>query len=209
MMGLSNFDQVDKTDVETTIPFFCKIGQTKAELFVMIEPDPHDDGKGTHAHFHSGILYCPKKKIVDLPEPDRCKVTDETCPFWESFGGYQRNPTRRKWLYAQRFIHSFSSIEFYGTQLMTAFLKSKGCKNLEKLPELDFWKIMNFLRIFGQIDKAIHGRLNKIKETRNKLAHNPEAYMEFEEKELFEKDLEAAKLESELLKKLNDLKANS
>ncbi len=56
-------------DVKERMHFQCLIGKTEATLSIMIEPDPLGDEKGTCAHFHTFIM-CPKKKIVDAPEPD-------------------------------------------------------------------------------------------------------------------------------------------
>jgi hypothetical protein len=86
------YKKAKESDVNVRIPFFCKVGQVEAILTIYIEPDPHGDGAGTHAHFHTPLL-CPKTKIVEYPEPDRCQITDLTCPFWEPVGGYQRFPS--------------------------------------------------------------------------------------------------------------------
>ena len=184
-----------KANVIHRVPFFCKIGQVEAYVFVHIEPDPHGNGKGTHAHFHA-VPHCPKTKIVDYPEPDRCQVTDDTCPFWEPVGGYERDSTTRKWVYAQQFLHYSGLTEFYGRQLINISLRSKGFKITTKLPDLRFIDIIKFLRALEVIDTDLYKELNKIRDRRNKLAHRPEEYKGFEEKELFELMIKTQKLAS-------------
>ena len=46
----------NEADINVDIPFKCKIGGVKATLGILIEPDPHGDGKGAHAHFHTTII---------------------------------------------------------------------------------------------------------------------------------------------------------
>ena len=189
------FKESKEADVIQRVPFLCKIGQTEAYIYVHIEPDPHGDGKGTHAHFHA-VPHCPKTKIVDYPEPDRCQVTDETCPFWEPLGGYERDPTTRKWVYAQQFLHYASFIEFYGMQLINISLRSKGFKLITELPDLKWADIVKFLRALDVIGTDIYSELNSIRKKRNKLTHHPEEYRGFEEKELFELMIKTQKLAS-------------
>jgi uncharacterized protein YutE (UPF0331/DUF86 family) len=172
---------VKEDDVNVHIPFQCKIGGVKATLGILIEPDPHSDGKGTHAHFHTTII-CPKIKIVDYPEPDRCQITDETCPFWEPMGGYKRDPSSRKWLYAHHLIHSIASIEHTGTQLVNMIFEKEG---LSLKNELRLIELNRLLLVSKLIDKRVYKQLEELRKVRNKLAHKPNAYLEFEEKKLF------------------------
>ncbi len=198
-MSLTDFNQVKKADVKTTIPFSCKIGQTKAELFVMIESDPHGDGRGTHAHFHSGILYCPKKKIVDLPEPDRCEITDKNCPFNKSFGKSTDDPIQRKQAYAYELISSVSLIEIYGTNLIEKFLKFKGYKFASNPPNLRFLEIMKFLRAFNLLKDKTYGKLKQIKDMRDRLAHEEKPYTTINGNTLLNMASEARELASEFI----------
>jgi len=205
-MSLPNFEQSGKADVSTTLLFFCKIGQTEAKLFILIEPDPHGDGKGTHAHFLN-VVHCPKIKIVEFPEPDRCKVTDKTCPFIEPFGGHERDPQERKWLHAHRFIGNVSSIDFYGTQLIATALKAKGFrdesvdKHFNEL-RLNFWQVIKLLRALDLIDEPTHKKISYIEKKRNRLAHYPDSYAEFGERELFRLSEDATELASKLIRQL-------
>lgn len=194
------YKKSSEADITQTIPFFCKIGQVEAYIYVHIEPDPHGDEKGTHAHFHA-VPHCPKTKIVDYPEPDRCQITDETCPFWEPTGGYQRDETTRKWVYSQQFIHYISLAEFYGNQLIITTLRAKGFKVTTELPDFKFVDIIKLLRALEIINNDVNKDLNELRRQRNKLVHRPEAYKEFEEKELFELTSKAQKLASLLYEK--------
>lgn len=182
-----------EADVTHRIPFFCKIGQVEAYIFVDVEPDPHGDGKGTHAHFHA-VPHCPKTKIVDYPEPDRCQANDETCPFWEPLGGYERDSITRKWVYAQQFLHYASFIEVYGMQLINISLKSKGFKLIRELPDLKWADIIEFLCTLEVIGTDVYSELNNIRKKRNKLTHRPDEYKGFKEKELFELMIKTQKL---------------
>ena len=187
------FKKSKEADRECNLPFSCKIGQLDAELNVSVEPDPHGNGKGTHAHFHT-IIMCPKIKIPDWPEPDRCQVTDETCPFWEPLGGYEREPDSRKWIYAQQFLHHVSSIEFSSTQLLSVSLMSKGFEIASELPDLSYANSTRFLRALGLVDNSTYKDLEGIRKERNKLAHDPEAYLTFQEQDLFELMLKSRSL---------------
>jgi hypothetical protein len=187
------FKKSREADVTQRIPFFCKIGQVEAYIYVHIEPDPHGDDKGTHAHFHA-VPHCPKIKIVNYPEPDRCQVTEETCPFWEPVGGYHRDETTRKWVYSQQFIHHISLAEFYGNQLIITALRAKGFKVTKKLPDFRFTDIITLLSALEIINNDVYKNLNELRVKRNTLVHRPEAYKEFEEKELYELALKALEL---------------
>ena len=179
------YKKAKESDVIVSTSFFCKIGQVEAKLTMYIEPDPHGNGAGTHAHFHTPLL-CPKTKIVEYPEPDRCQVTDQTCPFWEPVGGYQRDVNTRKWVYAHRFLHQASLIEFYGVQLLETAFKLKGFNMMRELPDMSYWLLVSLLHSLGLVNKDEHNELQKLREKRNRLAHEPRAYASFGEKELFE-----------------------
>jgi len=196
-----------EADKNYDAPFFCKVGQVESEVRVYIEPDPHGDGKGTHAHFHT-MIRCPKIKIVDFPEPDRCQVTDETCPFVAPFGDYERDSGARRWVYAQRFLHHVSFIEFYGMQLIYLSLISKGFKMAKELPDLRYVDIIRFLHALGLVNSTTCNELDDVRKQRNKLAHRPKAYRRFKEKELFELVSKAQKLAGFLGTRISELHRN-
>ena len=183
-------------DVETIIPFQCQIGNVEAKIVVIIEPKPH--GEIEHAHFHTAIT-CPKIKMVHFPEPDRCQITDETCPFWEPKGGLKREPSTRKWLYAHQLIQVVASIELTGTQLMNMIFKNEGLslKGDPRLMELNRLLIVSKL-----IDKDVYYQLEELRDVRNKLAHDPNKYLEFEEIYLFGLSFRAEKIDSFLRERI-------
>ncbi len=182
-----------EADRKYDAPFLCKVGQAEAEVHVYIEPDPHGDGQGTHAHFHT-LIQCPRIKRVDYPEPDRCQITDETCPFWEPLGGYERKPDSRKWIYAQQFLHHVSTIEFSSTQLLSVSLMSKGFEITSELPDLSYATSTRFLHALGLIDNSTYKEIEGVRKQRNKLAHDPGAYLTFQEQDSFELMLKSRSL---------------
>ena len=113
-----------KYDAEKYIGFQCLIGKTEATLGIVVEPDPHGDGIGTHAHFHA-TLTRPNTKIVDFPEPDQCRLTNRTCPFIAPLGSYRRHAELRKRDYAHTIIQMMVFIELYGSQLVNKILAIK------------------------------------------------------------------------------------
>lgn len=195
------YKKAKESDVIVRTAFFCKIGRVEAKLTMYIEPDPHGDGTGTHAHFHTPLL-CPKTKIVEYPEPDRCQVTDRTCPFWEPVGGYQRDVNTRKWVYAHRFLHQASLTEFYSTQLLIASLRSKGFKLTQNLPEIRLVDLIKLLRALDVLDNATCSELDNVRDKRNKLAHGPDAYLKYQEKMLYDLASKAENLASFLRVKI-------
>lgn len=197
------YKKAKESDVIVPTVFFCKIGQVQARLTMYIEPDPHGDGTGTHAHFHTPLA-CPKIKIVEYPEPDRCQVTDSTCPFWEPVGGYQRNVNTRKWVHAHRFLHQVSLIEFYSTQLLIVSFRSKGFKVTQNLPEIRLVDLIKLLRALEVLDDATCDELDDVRGKRNKLTHGPGAYLKYQEKVLYDLASKAEKLASFLSTKMSE-----
>jgi len=186
-----------KYDVDVSIPFYCLIGKTKVTLSVLVEPDPHGDGKGTDAHFHTAVL-CPYIKVVEIPELDRCRITDETCPFVTPLGSRLRSPEQRKSFYAHEIIRYAAFIEFYGTQLVNEkIFKPLGLKGVGNLRLVELNRILLASKL---IDKKMYKRLEKIRSVRNKLAHEPNAFLRFSERELFKLTREALKAVTELSK---------
>lgn len=190
-------------DVNKTIPFQCLIGKTQAELCITIEPDLHGDESGTHSHFHTFTM-CPNTKIVDAPEPDRCKITDSTCPFIAPVGSDEVSPDRRKFRYANTIIQKIAFIEFYGSQLVNKILQKK---KLVPIPySLRVAELEKILVISDLIDAETYQKFGKLRRMRNKLAHSPKAYLKFTEKDLYKCSIEADKLSyvvADLLKNTN------
>ena len=188
-----------KYDVERNIRFQCLIGKTEVTLEIIVEPDPHGDGIGTHAHFHA-TLTCPNTKIVDFPEPDRCRLTNRTCPFIAPLGSYRRYEELRKRDYAHTIIQMVAFIELYGSQLMNKILATKRLPPIQsnlRLVELNRIMILSNL-----IDKKAFEKINQLRKIRNKLAHNPKEYLNFSEKELFELSMDARELTNAIGEKL-------
>jgi hypothetical protein len=181
-----------------TINFRCPIGKVNPSIHVMIEPDPHGDDSGEHSHFHATLL-CPKTKIVDFPEPDRCKITNESCPFAAPIGN-ERTSEQRKFRYSSTIIQMLAFIEFYGSQLVNEILKKKKLKPIGY--SLRVAELEKILVISNLIDSETYEALSKVREKRNKLAHNPNEYLKFSEKELYEWSLEATKLSYAIAKLL-------
>jgi hypothetical protein len=180
-----------KYDVSTDIPFRCLIGKTDAELHIMIEPDPHGDERGTHSHFHA-LMMCPNMKIVDVPEPDRCKITDNTCPFIAPLGSDERNPELRKFRYANEIIQKIASIEFYGSQFVNEILRKKKLAPIQY--NLRVAELEKILVVSDLIDVETYRKVGILRRMRNKLAHSPKEYLKFSERDLYECSREADRL---------------
>ena len=187
----AHFKKASKYDMKERIQFRCLIGKTDATLSITIEPDPHGDERGTHSHFHT-VTMCPNLKIVGFPEPDRCRITDNTCPFIAPLGSDERYPERRKFGYASTIIQKIAFIEFYGSQLVNEMLKEK---KLEPIGDsLRVAELEKILVISDLVDAETYQKVGKLRRLRNKLAHNPKQYLKFTEKELYNWSLEADKL---------------
>ena len=155
-MNLEKFKKSTRYDVEEDLCFQCLIGNTEASLGIVIEPDPHGNGKGVHAHFHT-TLVCPHIQIVDFPEPDRCRITNETCRFITPLGRKERDPKLRKLKYANGLVQMVAFIEFHGSQLVNGILESKGlqtAKNVLRLVEIN-----RILVAVSLIDKRTYQKL--------------------------------------------------
>jgi hypothetical protein len=178
-------------DVNKTISFQCLIGKTKAELHIIVEPDPHSDESGTHSHFHT-VTRCPNMKIVDVPEPDRCRITESTCPFIAPVGSDEVSPELRKFRYANTIIQKIAFIEFYGSQLVNEILQKKKLAPIRY--NLRVAELEKILVISDLIDAETYQKVGKLRRMRNKLAHSPKAYLKFTEKDLYNCSIEADKL---------------
>jgi hypothetical protein len=190
-------------DVNGKIPFRCLIGKTDAELHIMIEPDPHGDESGNHSHFHT-VTMCPNIKIVDTPEPDRCRITNGTCPFIAPFGSDERSPELRKFRYANEIIQKIAFIEFYGSQLVNKILQKKKLAPIRY--SLRVAELEKILIVSDLIDAETYRKVGNLRRIRNKLAHSPKEYLKFSEKELYECSKDADRLSflvADLLKNTN------
>jgi len=191
-------ERASKYDAHANIRFRCLTGKTDATLSAYIEPDPHGDETGTHGHFHTTVT-CPNTMIVDFPEPDRCQITNESCPFTIALGSRERNPESRKLGYAHDVIQNMAFIELYGSQLVNELLKSKGLKI--KQGDLRRSELARTMVISNLIDKETYKKLNSLRGIRNKFAHDPKIHLKHTEKELFEWSMESRKL-SDAVRKL-------
>ena len=136
------------SEKQLTCTIQCFIGKTEAILSVLIEPDPHGNETGRDAHFHAAVT-CPNTMVVAdiLSEPDRCRITDETCLFVAPIGSPERYPEQRKFLLANELIQSMAFIEFYGSQLVNKIMDSKGVVN--KQGNLRIWELNKILVFWG------------------------------------------------------------
>ena len=173
----AHFKKTIKYDVHERIPFYCPIGKNEATISIMVEPDPHGDESGKHSHFHTATM-CQNMKIVDIPEPDRCGITNSTCPFISPVGE-ERDPERRKFRYASTIIQKIASIEFHGLQLVNEILQKKKLKPIDTLTVAELEKI---LIVSNLIDTETYQKFNKLRRMRNKFAHSPNEYLKFTEK---------------------------
>jgi len=187
----THLKKITKYDIDRDIHFRCLIGKVDAIIGVMIEPDPHGDESGKHSHFHTTLL-CPKIRIVDIPEPDRCQITNSTCPFIAPVGSDEVSPESRKLKLALAIIQEIAFIEFHGSQLVNLLLQKKKLEPIGyslKVAELE-----KILIISDLIDAKTYQKVGKLRKMRNKLAHSPNEYLKFTEKDLYDWSLEANKL---------------
>jgi hypothetical protein len=200
---ITRLEKARQYDVREDIPFRCLIGKTDAKLHIMIEPDPHGDERGTHSHFHT-VLMCPNVKVVGIPEPDRCQITDSTCPFVAPVGSEERYPELRKFRYANEIIQKIAFIEFYGSQLVNEILKKKKLAPIQY--SLRVAELEKILVVSDLIDTETYRKIVDLRRMRNKLAHSPKEYLKFAEKELYGYSIDAGKLShvvADLLKDTN------
>jgi hypothetical protein len=190
-------------DVDETIPFQCLIGKTQAKLCIMVEPDPHGDESGTHSHFHTTAM-CLNMKIVDAPEPDRCQITDSTCPFIAPIGSDEVSPELRKLRYANEIIQKIAFIEFYGSQLVNEILQKKKLAAIQY--NLRVAELEKILVIADLIDATTYQKVGRLRRLRNKLAHSPKEYLKFTEKDLHKFSIEADALSYVVADLLKDTK---
>lgn len=199
---MEKLERSTKYDVTKNIRFRCLLRKTEAILGITIEPDPNGDETGTHAHFHTSIL-CSNIKIVDLPEPDRCQITNKTCRFIAPFGSHKRDLQLRKRDYATTIIQMVAFIEFYGSQLVNKILATKGLSHIQE--NLRLVDLARIIIVSDLIDKELFEKINKLRKIRNKLAHNPREYLNFSEKQLYKLSMDAREVSDDLRKTVEEL----
>lgn len=195
----THLKKITKYDVDEDVHFRCLIGKVDAIIGVSIEPDPHGDESGKHSHFHTTLL-CPNTRIVDIPEPERCQITNITCPFIGPVGSDEVNPELRKLKLALAIIQEIAFVEFYGSQLVNKLFQKKKLEPIGyslKVAELE-----RILVISDLIDAKTYRKVGKLRKIRNKLAHSPNEYLKFTEKELYVWSLEANRLSYAIAKML-------
>ena len=201
----THLKKITKYDVDEDIHFRCLVGKVDAIIGVSIEPDPHGDESGKHSHFHTTLI-CPKTRIVDVPEPDRCQITNTTCPFIAPSGSDEVSPESRKLKLALAIIQEMAFLEFYGSQLVNKLLQKKKLEPIGytlKVAELE-----KILVISDLIDAKTYQKVSKLRKIRNKLAHSPKQYLKFTEKELHEKSLEANTLAYTIAQMLENINSH-
>lgn len=125
----------DSHDTRLNTEFFCEIGKTHAKMGITIEPSPHNEP--SHAHFHTFLL-CPKARIVEVPELDRCMVTELPCPFQFPLGKLHSDKLSRQREYGIRILQYGAYFEYYATCKLINFLKASGVNmDGEKLPQMN------------------------------------------------------------------------
>jgi hypothetical protein len=179
-----NPENAAKYDVENRTSFHCLTGHIKAELFLMIEPDPHGTESGKDGHFHIALI-CANARVPETPtEPDRCQITDDTCPFVGPVGPTDRDPKKRKFALANKIVQGVAFIDFFGSQILSSTLESKGPN--KKLANSKVFELNKSLLSSGIINTETFQVIDNLRKTRNVLAHDPEGYLKFTENQLYE-----------------------
>ena len=106
-------------------------------------------------------------------------------------------------MYAHEIIQSLALIEYYGTQLVNEkIFMPQGSKRVDVLRLV---KLNRILITVNLISKEQFKKLEKLRKIRNKLAHRPNAYLDFSEKRLYKLSSEAHMLAIELRRLLNNI----
>jgi hypothetical protein len=177
-----NPENAREFDVTNRIRFYCLIGHNEAEIYVMIEPDPHGTESGDDGHFHVGVS-CENLSVAEIPsEPDRCRINGNTCQFTLPIGNLHRYCDQRKFHLSNKIIQGISSIEQYAKQIVNANLKS----NLRKPHKLTVHNLTKALLDLGVIDDTCYKEIDALRNTRNKLAHDPKVFLDYAEHELYD-----------------------
>lgn len=164
----------DPLDVDLDTIFFCEIGNTFARLSIKIEPAPHKEP--SHAHFHTTLM-CPKNRIVESPEPDRCLTTELPCPFWEARGKKYVDKLSRQKEYGLRILQYGAYFEYYATVKLTKYFEKRGINvDVKRLPQLSLSDKLRLLFAMSIIDNATYSKLVEVKRERDKLAHEAKPF---------------------------------
>jgi len=157
----------DPFDVHIDTDFFCEVGKTFVHMMIMIEPNPMKHP--LHGHFHTTII-CPKTRIVESPESDRCIVTELPCTFQFPVSKTFEDKITRQKEYGIQILQYGAYIEYYGSIKLKEELKRKGINaDMKKMPHLDLDDIIRLLFAYGFIDNDTHSKLIELKKERNKL----------------------------------------
>lgn len=161
-------------DVTLNSEFFCEIGKIIANISITIEPAPHNNPD--HAHFHT-VVMCPKVRIVESPEPDRCSVTELPCPFWQPVGKRFVDKLSRQREYGLRILQYGAYFEYYATQKLINYLKEKGVDlNEKRLPQMPLGEKIRLLYSMNIINNTTYSKIVEVKKERDKLAHEAKPF---------------------------------
>lgn len=140
----------------------------------MIEPSPHN--KPSHAHFHSSLI-CPKARIVEVPEPDRCMVTELPCSFQSPLGKLHNDKLSRQREYGIRILQYGAYFEYYTTRKLIDSLKTSGINiDQKKLPNMGLGHKISLIHALNIIDNSTFSKLMSVKKERDKLAHEAKPF---------------------------------
>jgi hypothetical protein len=89
---------------------------------LLIEPNPPHPH---HCHFHT-IVLCNKHRIIESPEPDRCRVTELPCQFRESMSKSFDDKLSRQREYGIRILQYGAYFEYLTIRKLLESLKQKG-----------------------------------------------------------------------------------
>lgn len=164
----------DPRDVQIDTQFFCEIGKTYVRMMVMIEPAPCD--KPNYCHFHTTIM-CPKTRIVEPPEPDRCAITELPCRFQTPLSKSFSDKLSRQKEYGLRILQYGAYFEYYIQTKLLGCLKRKGVEvNMKRFPRMTLDGKIRLLYSLNLIDSETYSKLIEVKNERNKLAHEAKPY---------------------------------
>lgn len=74
--------------------------------------------------------------------------------------------------------------ELNGRRVIVTTLKLRGFESFDRLPDLKFHQVSDFLKALNLIDKDTHRRLVMLTNIRNKLIHKPNVLMAYNENRL-------------------------
>lgn len=164
----------DSRDVYVDTEFFCEIGKTYVRMMIMIEPAPANNAD--YCHFHT-VTICPKTKIVEAPEPDRCAVTELPCKFLLPLSKSFADKLSRQKEYGIRILQFGAYLEYYSQVKLLECLKRKGIEvNMKRLPHMKLGEKIRMLRAMNFIDDETYSKLMEVKRQRDKLAHEAKPY---------------------------------